>query len=449
MTPNITINSNNHLSIAGIDCAELVATYGTPLFVMDEARVRENCRTYINAVAQHFPAGSKVLYASKALCFRGIYDIIHSEGLGADVVSSGEIHTATSRGELCSPDHPVGFAATPPQRGIGQLELYFHGHNKTAADVEYALDKQVTCFVVDAASEIDLIAAAAAARGTIANVQLRLSPGIDPSTHAKIQTGGEKAKFGASIASGHAEKLLAKALATPQVNVIGYHCHIGSQIFDIQPYLDTVDIMVEFSAAMKQQHGYEPQYLNFGGGFAVRYVEKQPQVDIPAMIAAMGARLVETCAIHGLKPPAVMLEPGRSIIADAVTTLYTVGTIKEIPGICHYTNIDGGMTDNPRYALYQSAYTIINASRAGDEPTLLTTIAGRCCESGDLIQENVRIAPPQSGDILAVLGTGAYNYSMASNYNRLPRPALVIVNDGEARLGIRRETLEDVARLDV
>jgi len=429
--------------------SDLAAAYGTPLFVMDEARVRENCRIYIDAAANYLPQGSKILYASKALCFRQLYDIIAAEGLGADVVSCGEIATARRANSTSRGAGTQDSAANSPLPDDGGLPLYFHGHAKTAADIEYALDAGIECFVVDADNEIDLIADAARPRGTTAKIQLRLSPDVFADTHAAIRTGAEKAKFGASIRSGAAEQQLIKALATPEVQLIGYHCHIGSQIFDVQPYLDTVDVMVKFAADMHKKHGFAPQYINLGGGFAVQYVESQPEVDIAAMIQLVGERYKSACAKKGIAPPAIMLEPGRSIIADAITTLYTVSSIKEIDGVCHYTNIDGGMADNPRYALYKSPYKIANISRPDEAETCLTTIAGRCCESGDLIQEDVMIAPPQVGDIIAVYGTGAYNYSMASNYNRLPRPALIIVKDGEARLGIRREMFEDVIRLDM
>ena len=426
---NVTVGPDGHLLFAGADTVELAKRYGTPLMLLDEGRVRERCRTYREAMADHFPEGSLPLYASKALSFREIYRIVEDEGLGVDVVSPGEIATAAS----------AGF---PLERA------FFHGNNKTDADIRYAMDEGVGTFVVDNLEELRAVEAEAARRGRTQRILLRITPGIDPHTHVKITTGTVDSKFGSAIETGAALAIAREAIAQPHIELCGFHCHVGSQIASAEPFLEAARIMVAFAAEVKDALGFETRELNLGGGFGVRYTEADLEVNIAANIRELGACLADACAEAGLRPPQVFLEPGRSIVADAGMTLYTVGSVKEIPGFRNYVSIDGGMTDNPRYTLYQSEYTVVLANRADEPAEFACTVGGRCCESGDLIGEGLAIARPRRGDLLAVLVTGAYNYSMASNYNRICRPPIVIIRDGEARLGVRRETFDDLLACD-
>ena len=427
---NLGINGADHLTFAGYDTADLAKEYGTPLMVMDEALIRSRCRVYTQAMADYLPAGSKPLYASKALSFKGIYSIMAQEGMGIDVVSIGELHTAVKAG------YPMENA-------------YFHGNSKSDRDIRFAMDNGIGCFVCDNADELEAIDAEAARRGIRQRVILRLTPGIDPHTHEKINTGRIDSKFGAAVETGQAEQLILQALAKEHVELEGYHCHIGSQIFEHDPFCDAAVLMLQFVAQFKQKHGYSPRYLNLGGGMGVPYVASDPVIDYAENIRKIGILISDICARLGLETPAILMEPGRSIVADAGITLYTVGSIKKIPGFKNYVAIDGGMTDNPRYTLYQSAYTILAADRMGAEADFLCTVAGCCCESGDLIQEDVYLPEPKRGDLLAVLTTGAYNYSMASNYNRVPRPPIVMLGQNGPYVAVRRETLDDLLNCDL
>ncbi|MBQ6893496.1 MAG: diaminopimelate decarboxylase [Clostridia bacterium] len=427
---NLSVNEKGHLTIAGLDAVELTKKYGSPLMVLDENRVRDNCRTYVEAVKKYLPNGSKPLYAGKAFCFKSLYSIIESESMGADVVSPGELYVVNTS-------------------GFSLENVYFHGNNKTDADIDFAIKTGLGRFVADNRDELISIDRIAGENGKKQRVLLRLSPGIDPHTHAKISTGSVDSKFGTAIETGQAMELLEFALALKNVEIEGFHCHIGSQIFESEPFCDAADIMLKFVADAKDKLGFVTRYLNLGGGFGVRYVESHPHIDIADNIRKLGEHVNKACEKFSITAPAILLEPGRSIVADACTTLYKIGSVKTITGYKSYVSIDGGMTDNPRYALYGSEYTVLNASKADSPADFICTIAGRCCESGDLIGEGIAVASPERGDILAVLCTGAYNYSMASNYNRICRPAVVIVKDGETRVGIRRETFEDLIRYDM
>ena len=406
---NLSVNESGHLTIAGFDACELAEVYGTPLYVLDEDRVREKCRTYVNAMRASFPEGSMPLYAGKALCFKGIYPVIESEGMGADVVSAGEIATALA----------AGFPA--------EL-LYFHGSNKTDAEIAYGVE--------------------AVTRGITQKVLLRVTVGLDPHTLAAINTGKVDSQFGVPIETGQALSFVRQALATEGIEVEGFHSHIGSQIFEASSFCDQVDRLLAFACEVRDELGFVAQTFNLGGGFAVPYVADDPKVDIAANIEAIAQHLNEGCAQANFPLPRILMEPGRSIVADACTTLYTAGRIKTVDGYRSYVMVDGGMTDNPRYALYKSAYTVLNASRANAPADFECTIAGRCCESGDRIAENISIAKPERGDIIAVLTTGAYNFAMSMNYNRVLRPALIMLHNGEARVAIRRQTVDDLLALE-
>ena len=427
---NLTINQNGHLSISGQDCIQLARQYGTPLYVLDEQLVRTNCRAYVQTMRECFPTGSKPLFASKALSFTGIYKIMAEEGMGTDLVSAGELYTAQ-------------------KAGFPLENAFFHGNNKTDADIAFAMDAGVGFFVVDNLHELNAVNAEALQRGTKQRILLRLTPGIDPHTHKAITTGTVDSKFGSVIENGQAQKITECALAMEGIELCGFHCHVGSQVFDIEPFVQAAEIMLRFIKQMSDTLGYMAEYCNLGGGFGVRYLPGHPQPDYAACIRALAAAVNQICSALLISCPKILLEPGRSIVAAAGTTLYTAGSVKHTPNGKTYVSVDGGMPDNPRYALYEAPYTIVNASRAAENADCLCSVVGRCCESGDILQENIRMASADRGDILAVLTTGAYNYSMASNYNRLPRPALVFVNGEKHRLGVRRETFEDLVDCDV
>jgi len=427
---NLGINEQGHLTIAGVDTVSLAEEYGTVLMVLDEERIRSNMRMYIDAMKVSFGEGSAPLLASKALCCKELYRIAASEGMNTDIVSPGELYTAAAA-------------------GFPMENAYFHGNNKTDEDIRYAIDTGIGYFIVDNREELDMIDSYAAECGIKQKILLRLSPGIDPHTHAKISTGKVDSKFGTAIETGQAEEFIAYTLTKKNVQLDGYHCHIGSQIFEIDPFCDAADIMLEFIAHIRDSLGFTATVLNLGGGFGVRYVESHPKIDIPESIARIASHIRSACDEYSIPMPRILMEPGRSIVADAGLTLYTVGSVKTITGYKSYVSVNGGMTDNPRYALYQSEYSVLVANKADREADFRCTVAGRCCESGDLLQEDISIQKPERGDILAVLVTGAYNYAMSSNYNRVPRPAVVMVNDGKSRIVIRRETFEHMTSLDV
>ncbi len=422
---NLGINEKGHLTFAGTDTVSLAQKHGTPLCLIDYDSVREMMRIYADSMEKYMGKGSGPLYASKALSFKGIYRVCAEEGIGIDVVSSGELYTAAE----------AGF---PLERA------YFHGNNKTDYDIAFAMSRGIGYFVVDNIEELEAVNAEAKRRGITQNILLRLTPGIDPHTHAKISTGNIDSKFGSAIATGAAESITLAALECESLKLCGFHCHVGSQIFDTQPFDDAAVIMLNFIALMKKKHGFETVELNLGGGFGVRYTEDDPEIDYEENIKRIASLIDQTCASLDIVKPIVHMEPGRSIVAAAGMTLYTVGSVKEIEGFKNYVSVDGGMTDNPRYALYESKYTVINAHRAGQAADFCATIAGRCCESGDLIAEGAYLARPVRGENVAVLPTGAYNYSMASNYNRIPRPAVVALEQGSDRVAVRRESFEDL-----
>ena len=428
--PHFDVNESGHLTIGGADAIELASRFGTPAYIIDENAVRARCREYLGAAERSFGKDALPLYASKALCFTEMYRIAKEEGMGIDCVSSGELYTAK-------------------RAGFNAERIYFHGNNKTDADLAFAMEMGVGRIVVDNLDELAAIDAQAARRGIKQGILLRITPGIDPHTHRAVVTGNVDSKFGSAIATGQALEIVSAAIAAKNVELIGLHCHIGSQIFDIEPFSDAADIMVRFIAKIKETLGFEIRELNLGGGLGVAYTEDDPQISYADSIEKIGKIVRSFCSEHGIKLPRVILEPGRSLVAAAGATLYTVGSVKEIPSFRNYISVDGGMPDNPRYALYQSQYTALIANRASEPRDYVATLAGRCCESGDLLGENIKIQKARRGDILAVLVTGAYNYSMASNYNRIPRPPVILVRDGEARVAVARESFEDLVRNDV
>ena len=429
---NITVGQNGHLYFAGQDTVELAKQYGTPLYLMDEDKIRESCRVYTEAFKKHFGENARPLYASKANCFKRIYEIMREENMGIDVVSSGEMYTAI-------------------QAGYDLSRAYFHSNNKTDADIAYGMDNGIGYFVADNVEEIKAIEAEAARRGIRQNVLLRLTPGIDPHTYEAIATGKVDSKFGSAIETGQAEEITVFTLAQPHVELMGFHCHVGSQVFGEDIFERAAVVMLEFIADMKAKHGYMAPQLDLGGGYGVRYVESDPYLDVDTKVGQVAAAIKETCQRLNIEMPEIHMEPGRSIVAAAGMTLYTCGTVKKIPGYKNYVSIDGGMPDNPRFALYGSSYTCLVANKMNEECDFVASIVGRCCESGDIIQEGVSVpASVGRGDTVAVCTTGAYNYSMASNYNRLPRAPIVMLRGGnESYVAVRRETFADLCANDL
>ena len=429
---NIGINESGHLTFAGEDTVRLAAHYKTPLYLMDEDRIRENCRVYKTAMERAFGAGSFPLYASKAASFKRMYTIMQEEKMAIDVVSAGEI-------------------ATAKRAGFSMERAFFHGNNKTDADISYAMAANVGYFVADHEEELENISREAKSRGIRQKVLLRLTPGIDPHTYEAVATGKVDSKFGVAIETGQADHFVQHALSLPNLRLMGYHCHVGSQVFDEDGsvYHNAAKIMMTFAVEMKKKYGAELQVLDLGGGYGVRYTDADPQVNIPENIEQLAGTIKSLCEELSLPMPAVLLEPGRSIVADAGLTIYTAGSTKSIPGYKNYVPVDGGMTDNPRYALYGSKYTVYLANRANEEANFRCDVVGRCCESGDIIQPNVLLPEPKRGDLIAVCTTGAYNYSMASNYNRIPRPPVVMLSGGKPTLAVRRETVDDLTALDM
>lgn len=429
---NITTAANGHLLFAGQDTAALTREYGTPLYLMDEDRIRRNCRTYTAAFRRHFGDRARPLYASKALSCKRIYEIMREEDMGVDVVSSGEIYTAL-------------------RAGFDLSRAYFHSNNKTDEDIRYAMDCGIGCFVADNAEEIRVIEAEAAARNIKQSVLLRLTPGIDPHTYEAIATGKVDSKFGSAIETGQAEEITAFTLRQPHIDLAGFHCHVGSQVFAEDVFERAAVIMLEFIAHVKVKYGCMARQLDLGGGYGVRYVESDPYLDVDAKVGQVAAAIRETCARLELEMPEIHMEPGRSIVADAGMTLYTVGTVKRIPGYKNYVSVDGSMADHPRYALYGALYTCFLANKMNEAADFPCDVVGRCCESGDIIQRDISLpASVGRGDLVAVCTTGAYHYSMASNYNRLPRPPIVMLRGGsEHYAAVRRESPEDLCRNDL
>lgn len=427
---NISVNDKGNLTFAGRDTVELAKKYGTPLYLMDEEKIRQHVRTYKTAMEEFLPQGSCPEFASKAFSVKQIYRIMNEEGIDIDVVSCGEIYTAMT----------AGF---PLERA------FFHGNNKTDFDIRFAIENGIGYFVADGIEELLAIDETAGGMGKVQNVLLRATPGIDPHTHKKISTGSTESKFGMSIETGDAKLFVKTASKLKNICVCGYHCHIGSQIFSSDPFETAIKIMVDFIAECEKEYGIGCNILNLGGGLGVRYTESDPEIDYAEKIKEMSVHLNRICNESNVSVPIIHLEPGRSLVADAGMTLYTVGSVKEIEGYKNYVSVDGGMTDNPRYTLYEAEHSMLVANKAECEKNFVATVAGRCCESGDLIGEDVKMAKPERGDILAVMTTGAYNYSMASNYNRVPRPPVVMLNKDGEYIAVKRETLEDIVRLDV
>lgn len=430
VSENLTVNEKNHLVIGKNDTIELAQKFGTPLYVLDEQLIRKNCRTYKDAMDKYYDGKGLVLYANKAFCSLYTCRLVEEEGLGADVVSGGELYTAI-------------------KAGFPMEKIYFHGNNKTEEELRLAVKHQVGHIIVDNIYELELLSKIAAEYGIVQNIMFRIKPGIDAHTHSFIRTGQIDSKFGVALENGEAFEITQKAMEMPNVKVNGVHCHIGSQIFDIDPFCAAAEVMMNFIGDLKDHLGLEIEELNLGGGFGIRYTQQDDPVPYDEYIRSVSEVVKQAAKKRGIKLPLIIMEPGRSIIAPAGITLYTVGGEKDIKGVRKYISVDGGMCDNPRYILYESEYEAVVANRANAPKTEKVTVAGKCCESGDILMKDVMMPEIKVGDTLAVLATGAYNYSMASNYNRIGKPAVVAVSDGEAKLVVKRETYEDLIRNDL
>jgi len=420
------INELGHLEIGGCDIVKLVEKYGTPLYVMDESLIRERMRAFVRACLKT-GLSFRVAYASKAFNTMAMCRIVDEEDLMLDVVSEGELYTAL-------------------QAGFPAERIYFHGNNKSPMEIERALNAGIRLFVVDNFVELEMLGALAREHGRKASILLRVSPGVEAHTHAYIQTGQEDSKFGFDLASNQALEGVQKALADPHVQLEGFHCHIGSQIFETEAFVLTIEKMAHFVQECRKKFGFSCRILNVGGGFGIRYSEGDAPKPIDEYVGVI-AKAVRH-AFADIPTPEIWIEPGRALVGEAGTTVYSIGTMKEVPGIRKYVSVDGGMTDNPRPALYQAQYEAMLANRALDEAEEVVSIAGKCCETGDMLIWDVKLPRVKTGDLLAVSCTGAYNYSMANNYNRIPRPAVVFVKDGEADVVVERETLDDLISLD-
>ena len=423
------INDNGHLEIGGVDAVQLREQFGTPLYVVDEELIRRRCREFIGAFKS---SGLKfqVAYASKAFCTMAMCRIVDEEGLSLDVVSDGELYTALQ----------AGF---PPER------IHFHGNNKTPREIDMALEAGIGCFVVDNFVELELLNAMAGERNRKVNVLLRITPGVSAHTHEYTSTGQQDSKFGFDLGNGAAYRAVEAASRQPNLVLLGLHSHIGSQIFEVEGFKLAVEKVMGFAVKVRSELNVLFKVVNLGGGFGIRYVEGDSPLPVAEYVHAIVDSIHSSFAGEDYPVPEIWIEPGRSIVGDAGTTLYTVGTYKEIPDIRKYVAVDGGMTDNPRPALYESQYEAMLANRATAAPEEVVSIAGKCCESGDMLIWDLSLPKVNSGDLLAVACTGAYNYSMASNYNRIPRPAVVFVKDGSADLAVKRESYEDIVGNDL
>jgi diaminopimelate decarboxylase len=427
LSGTIQVNSKQHLEIGGCDTVDLASEFGTPLYVMDEELIRENCRRYLQAIQKNYPRG-KILYAGKAFLVLAMANLVKEEGLGLDVVSGGELYTALK----------AGF---PPER------LYLHGNNKSGRELLEALEAKIGRIVVDSFSELEDLLELAKRRQQKTAILLRIKPGIEAHTHDYIQTGQDDSKFGLDFSEAR-EAVRRVLFSVPYLQLRGFHCHIGSQIFQLEPYRLAARVMLNFMSAVRAETGYVAPELNVGGGLGIHYLKSDNPPSIETFVEAIAGAVKEAAEQEEYPLPELILEPGRSITGEAGVTLYRVGIIKDIPGVRRYVSVDGGMMDNIRPALYQARYEAVLANKALQEPVEMVTVAGKACESGDLLIEDTYLPPVEKDDLLAVFSTGAYCYTMASNYNRNPRPAVIFVRNGKPRVVVRRETYDDLLALD-
>ena len=422
------VNSQGQLVIGGCNTLELASQYGTPVYVLDEATLRDRCRSFTREFQKRHES-CQVCYACKAYINPALARIFDDEGLGLDVVSGGELAIALN----------VGFPLD---------KVYFHGNNKSAEELTTAVEESIGHVVVDSFHELELLDHLASAAGRVQDILIRVSPGVDPHSHVYTTTGILDSKFGFSIQTGHAADALRRALTAPNLRLRGLHFHLGSPIFELEPYRVATDLVLRFAAEFREE-GLDLQEFSPGGGFAIAYTRDQKPPSIAEYAETIVGTMKSTCEELGMAPPRLLIEPGRSIVGPAGVALYRVGAIKDIPGVRKYVSVDGGMGDNIRPALYQASYEVVAAAKADQEPVETVTIAGKYCESGDILATDIMLPELAAGDILAIPAAGAYCPSMASNYNLNPRPPMVLVKDGQSRLIRRRESYQDMMHLDV
>ncbi len=426
----MNVNSAGHLEIDGCDTVDIAREYGTPLYLMSEDRIVQNMRSYKDSIDKYYDGKGLCLYASKAFSAGYIYKLASAEGIGVDVVSGGELYTAV-------------------KAGFDPSRIVFHGNNKSRDEIKMAIELGVGRIIIDSCEEIKLIDSLSEEMGRTTKVMIRVKPGIDAHTHEFISTGHIDCKFGFAIENGEAMDFIRHAMSYKNIEITGLHCHLGSQMFMYEPFKLGGEVMMNFYLQVKNTLGLSMSELNLGGGFGIKYVEGDTPVDYQGFIASVARTIKDICAKNNMEVPFVYMEPGRSIVGDAGITLYTAGAIKDIKDVRKYVSVDGGMSDNPRYIMYGAEYDAVIANRASDEPAEYVTVCGKCCESGDIIIERAHLPRIESGDILAIMSTGAYNYSMASNYNRLPRPAVAVTSGGKSKLVVRRETYDDLIKNDI
>ncbi|MCH8985663.1 MAG: diaminopimelate decarboxylase [Acidobacteria bacterium] len=418
--------ADGHVSIGGVRVEDLLAEFGSPLLVMDETDFRARCRAY-----RHAFSGATVAYASKAWCTTGVIQIADEEGLWIDVVSGGELHAVL-------------------RAGVDPERIVFHGNNKSVSELEHAVVVGVARIVVDSVEELHRIEAIGVANAKPIACWLRITPGIDAHTHEYVRTGHDDSKFGFSVALGLADEAIEIALTLEHVDIVGVHAHIGSQIFGTDPFVANVDTLIELLARWKAGHDLTIAEMNIGGGMAIRYTHEDHPVGVQRYGDAVIAAVADACGRHHFPRPTLFVEPGRALVGPTTLTLYTVGTVKKLPGIRTFVSVDGGMSDNIRPALYKAEHEVIVVNRHGSETVVPMTVVGKHCESGDLVRERAPLPDDiTAGDVLAVAATGAYTASMASNYNLLSRPAAVLVSDGAVRLLMRRESIDEILARDV
>ena len=430
VSENLSVNEKGNLAINGHDTVDLAKKYGTPLYVMDEDMIRTHCRTYIDSINKFYDGKGMACFASKAFSCKEIYRVMQQEGMGIDVVSAGEIYTAY-------------------KAGFDMSKAVFHGNNKTEEEINMAADLGIGRIVADNVFELDTLDRIAKEKGKKFRVLLRIKPGVDAHTHSFISTGPIDSKFGFALETGEAFEAVKKTMSLENLDFAGLHCHIGSSILDTQGFVAAAEIMMKFIKQIKDETGFEIPELNLGGGFGIKYVEGDDPLPYDEYMKAVAVVVNSFCEKNDVKRPFILIEPGRSVVGSAGITLYTCGGRKIIPNIRTYVSVDGGMCDNPRYILYQAEYDAVVANKASLPKDEKVTIAGRCCETGDMIGENMPLQHCEPGDIIAVCATGAYNYAMSSHYNRLRKPAVVFVNSASDRIVVQRESLDDIIKNDI
>lgn len=428
LTGTMKINAKNHLEIGGVDTVDLVQKYGTPIYVYDIARIKEQADKFKKTFKRK-NVKAQVAYASKAFSSLALYQILAKEDVSLDVVSGGELYTAI-------------------QAGFPSQRIHFHGNNKSKSEIEAALDYRIGCFVVDNFYELEMLDRLSREREQSINVLIRVTPGVEAHTHEYISTGQVDSKFGFDLNSGQAQKALQSIASMPYIELLGLHSHIGSQIFETEGFTMAIETLLKQAKQWEEDFGFELKVLNLGGGFGIRYIPEDEPLAIEEHTTAIIESVEASTKELQLSMPEIWIEPGRSLVGDAGVTLYQIGSQKKIPDVRHYLAVDGGMADNIRPALYDAKYTGILANRANDATEETYSIAGKACESGDMLIWDLPLPKAESKDILAIFSTGAYGYAMASNYNRIPRPPVVFVENGEDFLAIKRETYADMLRLD-